>query len=302
MPAHDTAAAAAQSWNDVKPRIPDTVQRRRLEKQRSVREVVFGVQDGILTTLGIITGVGIAEGDRAAVLISGFALLAGALSDRAWGNSSAARPSAKSCSLPSRSKRKRWPTIPKPSSRGASRVLYAQRFYAGRSPYDCRLAPRTHPDIYLLRDGRDEFGIDPREAEDSGLRGPLAMGGIRCRRRLHSDSRVSLPVSMTTSTLLSLVCAVVGLFSVGYYAGTLSERNPVVKGLEIVVFGVAVFAIRIWPATTFRRSSDTHRSPSAARERSRKRERSRRNRRLRFFLGYCGARVPFTRPDGGLPG
>jgi vacuolar iron transporter family protein len=68
-------------WEQVQPRIPDTQQRRTLEKQRSVREVVFGVQDGILTTLGIITGVGVAEGDRSAVIISGFlALLAGALS------------------------------------------------------------------------------------------------------------------------------------------------------------------------------------------------------------------------------
>src|SRR5579864_6297985 len=68
-------------WQQVRPRIPDTQQRRTLEKRRSIREIVFGVQDGILTTLGIITGVGVAEGDRSAVLISGFlAMLAGALS------------------------------------------------------------------------------------------------------------------------------------------------------------------------------------------------------------------------------
>ena len=68
-------------WQQVRPRIPDTQQRRTLEKRRSVREIVFGMQDGILTTLGIITGVGVAEGDRAAVFISGFlALLAGSLS------------------------------------------------------------------------------------------------------------------------------------------------------------------------------------------------------------------------------
>ena len=41
-------------WTRVQPRIPDTPQRRTLEAQRSVREIVFGVQDGILTTLGII--------------------------------------------------------------------------------------------------------------------------------------------------------------------------------------------------------------------------------------------------------
>jgi VIT1/CCC1 family predicted Fe2+/Mn2+ transporter len=50
-------------------------------------------------------------------------------------------------------------------------------------------------------------------------------------------------VSMTISTLVSLGCAIAGLFSVGYYAGTLSNRNPIFKGLEIVLFGCVVFAL-----------------------------------------------------------
>jgi len=80
-PPVDDVVVDLPGWQQVQPRIPDTQQRRTLEKQRSVREIVFGVQDGILTTLGIITGVGVAEGERSAVIISGFlALLAGALS------------------------------------------------------------------------------------------------------------------------------------------------------------------------------------------------------------------------------
>ncbi|HXM06603.1 MAG TPA: VIT1/CCC1 transporter family protein, partial [Candidatus Acidoferrum sp.] len=68
-------------WQHVHPRIPDTPQRRRLERQRGIRQIVFGAQDGILTTLGIITGVGAADGQRFTVIISGMlALFAGALS------------------------------------------------------------------------------------------------------------------------------------------------------------------------------------------------------------------------------
>ena len=62
-------------------RMPDTPGRKRLEQQRGIREIVFGAQDGILTTLGIVTGVGSAQNDRAAVLITGgLSLLVGALS------------------------------------------------------------------------------------------------------------------------------------------------------------------------------------------------------------------------------
>src|ERR1700688_5149099 len=63
------------------PRIPDTPERRRLERQRRIREVVFGAQDGVLTTLGIVTGIGSATTNKATILLTGFrALLVGAIS------------------------------------------------------------------------------------------------------------------------------------------------------------------------------------------------------------------------------
>ncbi len=52
-----------------------------------------------------------------------------------------------------------------------------------------------------------------------------------------------LPLSIGGSTLTSLFFALVGLFAVGFYAGTLSERNPVGKGLEVALYGCGVFAI-----------------------------------------------------------
>ena len=111
-------------WQSVKPRIPDTLQRRRLEEQRSVREIVFGAQDGILTTLGIITGVGVAEGARSAVFISGFlAMLAGALS-MAVGEYLGGR-SEREVVQAARSpwKRPRWPRIRRASSPSKSRII-----------------------------------------------------------------------------------------------------------------------------------------------------------------------------------
>ncbi|HTV73367.1 MAG TPA: VIT1/CCC1 transporter family protein, partial [Candidatus Acidoferrales bacterium] len=53
------------------PHMPDTPERARLERQRSIREIVFGVQDGLLTTLGIVTGVGSATADRTAIVLTG---------------------------------------------------------------------------------------------------------------------------------------------------------------------------------------------------------------------------------------
>ncbi len=100
-----------------------------------------------------------------------------------------------------------------------------------------------HPEIYLYEMVRDEFGIDPRVAEDVGLRAPLSMGASYAVGSLVPILAFMLPISMVRSTLVSLIFALVGLFAVGYYAGTLSERSPVRKGIEVALYGCGVFAI-----------------------------------------------------------
>lgn len=229
-------------WQAVKPRIPDTQQRRTLEKQRSVREIVFGVQDGILTTLGIITGVGVAEGDRSAVFISGFlALLAGSLSmgvGEFLGRKSEREVIQATIEMEKRE------MAADPQAEFAEQVAYYK--LKGFSADEAQMIVRRltqHPDIYLYEMMRDEFGIDPREAENEGLRGPFSMSLSYAAGSFLPILAFLLPIAMTASTLVSLAFAVAGLFGVGYYAGTLSERNPFAKGLEVALYGCGVFVI-----------------------------------------------------------
>ena len=229
-------------WQEVKPRIPDTQQRRTLEKQRSVREIVFGVQDGILTTLGIITGVGVAEGNRSAVFISGFlALLAGSLSMSV--GEFLGRKSEREVIQATISMEKREMAAD-PQAEFAEQVAYYK--LKGFSADEAQMIVRRltqHPDIYLYEMMRDEFGIDPREAENEGLRGPLAMGASYAAGSLLPIAAFLLPLTMTASVLVSLGFAVAGLFAVGYYAGTLSDRSAFGKGLEVALYGCGVFVL-----------------------------------------------------------
>ncbi len=229
-------------WQRVQPRIPDTPQRRRLAKQRSVREIVFGMQDGILTTLGLVTGVGVAEGERSAVFISGFlGLLAGALS-MGVGEYLGGKSEREVVRAAIRMEREEMAADPQ--AEFAEQVAYykLKGFSADEAQMIVTRLTR-HPDIYLYEMIRDEFGIDPREADDAGVRGPLAMGASFALGAFVPILAFLLPLSMTGSSLLALVFAVVGLFAVGYFAALNTDRNPVVKGLEIVAFGCGVFAL-----------------------------------------------------------
>jgi VIT1/CCC1 family predicted Fe2+/Mn2+ transporter len=224
------------------PRIPDTPQRRELEQQRSVREIVFGMQDGILTTLGIVTGVGVAENTRSAVLIGGFlALLAGALS-MAVGEYLGGKSEREVVRAAIRFERSEMAADPQ----GEFAELVAYYRLKGFSADEATMIVTRlteHPDIYFYEMMRDEFGIDPRVADEVNFRGPIAMGVSYAVGSFLPIVAFILPLSMPVSTLVSLVLAVAGLFSVGYYAATMSDRNPILKGLEIVAFGCAVFAI-----------------------------------------------------------
>ncbi len=241
-PAVEKVVVDVPGWQQIRPRIPDTQQRRTLERRRSIREIVFGVQDGILTTLGIITGVGVAEGQRSAVLISGFlALLAGALSmgvGEYLGRKSEREVVQATIDMEKRE------MAEDPQGEFTEQVAYYK--LKGFSAEEAEMIVKRltqHPEIYLYEMVRDEFGIDPREAEDAGLRGPLAMGLSYGAGALVPIVAFVLPLSMPHATFASLLLALAGLFAVGYYAGTLSERNAFGKGLEVVLYGCVVFIL-----------------------------------------------------------
>ena len=229
-------------WRAVQPRIPDTPQRRELEKQRSVRELVFGIQDGILTTLGIATGVGVAEGKNWFVLVSGLlALLAGALS-MGVGEFLGAKSEREVVRATIEMEKSEMEA--NPQDEFAEQVAYYKlKGFSAEEAHTIVTRLAQNPDIYLYEMIRDEFGIDPRIVEEGGLRGALSMAisfavGALLPLIPYFFHWLALP------TLgISLALAVVGLFSVGYYAATLSTRNPWGKGLEIVAFGMAVFWI-----------------------------------------------------------
>jgi VIT1/CCC1 family predicted Fe2+/Mn2+ transporter len=229
--------------SNAQPRIPDTLQRRTLEKRRSIREIVFGMQDGILTTLGIITGVGVAEGERSAVFISGsLALFAGALS---MGVGEYLGRKAEREVVQATIDMEKREMEDDPQGEFTEQVAYYK--LKGFSAQEAEMIVKRlaqHPEIYLYEMVRDEFGIDPREADDTDLlRGPIAMGGSFAVGSLLPILAFTLPLPVSASTLTSLLFALVGLFAVGYFAGTLSERSPIRKGLEVAMYGCIVFGL-----------------------------------------------------------
>lgn len=248
VPAH-RIVVDTPGWRQVQPRIPDTPQRRLLESQRTIRELVFGIQDGILTTLGIATGVGVAEGKSWFVLISGLlALLSGALS---MGVGSYLGDKAEREVVRATIDMEKAEMEANPQDEFAEQVAYYKlKGFSAEEAHTIVSRLAQNPEIYLYEMMRDEFGIDPRIAEEVNIRGALSMAvsfAIGAMLPL-VPYFFKLPAPWTLGASLGL--AVFGLFAIGYYAATLSNRNPWRKGVEIVVYGMLVFGIS-WAAGLF---------------------------------------------------
>jgi VIT1/CCC1 family predicted Fe2+/Mn2+ transporter len=229
--------------------IPDTAARKLLEQQRGIREIVFGAQDGILTTLGIVTGVGSAQNDRAAILITGgLALLVGALSmgvGEYLGGKSEREVVQSTIDFEQRE------MIELPEAEFAEQVAYyRQKGFTAAEALTIVNRLKQNPDIWLHEMVRDEFGIDLREAQGRGLRGTFAMAASFAIGGALPVLPYVLPLPLGLAQWFALALAIVALFAIGFFAAGHTKRNPFAKGAEIVVFGALVFAVA-WAAGRF---------------------------------------------------
>lgn len=242
IPAHPVVVDTP-GWRGVRPRIPDTPQRRELEAQRSVREIVFGAKDGILTTMGVVTGVGVASGGRVQVLVSGLvALIAGALS-MAVGEYQGAKSEREVVQASIDMERAEMEA--NPADEFAEQVAYYKlKGFSADEAHMIVARLAKNPEIYLYEMMRDEFGIDPRIADSSDIAPSVAMGVSYAAGSLIPI----IPYFVATlapkpAVLASLILALIGLFCIGVYAGSLSARNKWLRGLEIALYGSVVFAL-----------------------------------------------------------
>jgi VIT1/CCC1 family predicted Fe2+/Mn2+ transporter len=227
-------------------RIPDTPERQRLERQRGIREVVFGAQDGILTALGIVTGVGSASTDRSTAVVTGLlSMLVGAMS---MGVGEYLGGKAEREVVQSAIQFEAREMVDLPEEEFAEQLAYYRlKGFTDDEALTIVRRLQKNPDIWLHEMVRDEFGIDLREAEDGGFRSTFGMAGSFAAGALLPVLAYLLPLPLDMARWVSLVIAAGALFAIGAFAGNLAGRNPIRKGLEIVAFGTVVFAVS-WAA------------------------------------------------------
>ena len=205
-----------------------------------LREVVFGAQDGIISTMALVTSVSVALGDQSVVLVAG---LAGALAGMISMASGAYLGSRAEQDVQRAEIAKEAREIEeKPAEEHAELVVIFQR--EGRSYEEARqLADEIaeDKDLWLRTLVEKELGISLEETSNP-VKDAITMG-------LSFVVAAFVPIvphffwSGNLAIGISVAAALVGLFVLGSYKGRMVQKSPVLQGLEILGIGAVSAAI-----------------------------------------------------------
>ena len=205
-----------------------------------IREVVFGAQDGILSTVALVTSVAVALDSQTAVLVAGLAAAAAGTISMATGAYLGSR--AEQDVQRAEIAREAQEIEEKPAEELAELVVIYQR--EGRTFEEARrMADEIAEDkeLWLRTLVEKELGISPDETANP-LKDAAAMGVSF----LLAASVPIIPHIVLTGTAaisVSVASALVALFVLGSLKGRLVQKSPILQGLEVLGIGAVSAAI-----------------------------------------------------------
>ena len=201
-----------------------------------LREVVFGAQDGLLSTVALVTAVavGVGAGETSIVLVAGLAAALAGMISMATGAYLGSR--AEQDVRRSEIAREAQELEENPAEELAELVVIFQR--EGKSFEEARsLAEEISQDkeLWLNTLVEKELGISAEETTN-----PIKDGMVMGTSFILAALIPIIPYLFADGSLaigISVIAALTGLFVLGMGKGRLVQRSPVLQGLEILGIG-----------------------------------------------------------------
>lgn len=214
----------------------------RLEAERGragllgdVREAIFGAQDGLVSTLAVVSAVAGATNDRFPILIAGIAAALAGIFSMAAGeylSSKSQREIAMAQILEERERIVAQPTLVQAE---LAHVLVEEGLPTDEATRVAEVIGR-HRDVLLNLKVLKQFGVAVEETGGSALQGALVMGTAFALGALAPIlPYVLLPVGI--ATYLSLIATGAVLFAIGVVKTRWTHGSRLWSGLEILLIG-----------------------------------------------------------------
>ncbi len=215
-------------------------ERQRIANLSQIREVVFGIQDGLLTTLGVVTSVMGATSDNTTVLVAGFAeAVAGALAMAAGEyQASKAQQELHSAEIA----KERLELEEKPAEEHHElRVIFQREGLSRDSAEAVTQLLSQHPELLFRTHVEKELGLRVEEFQ-SPARNAVVMG-------LSFVLSAMLPIlpyfflSPIPALGLSVGLTILALAGIGAGKASIAHRNYWRSALEVVGIGLAAAVV-----------------------------------------------------------
>ena len=220
-------------------------ERQRVAAFGRIREVVFGAQDGVLSTAVLVTAVAAGVSDTTTIIIAGLAAaLAGMIS---MGSGSYLGSKAQRDVYLAEIEKEAKELEENPAEELAELVfIYHQQGLSYRQAREMADHISSDKDLWLRTLVEKELGINP-DLLQSPVKDGLTMSGA-----FIAGAAVPLvPYLLAAADLIdrgpaivaSVAAALTGLFLIGLGKGRLIEKSPLLQGLEVLVIGATASGI-----------------------------------------------------------
>ncbi len=210
-------------------------ERRTASRLSDVREAIFGAQDGLVSTLAVVSTVSGATEDRFAVLIAGIATALAGIFSMAAGEYLSSKSQREIALAVIADEREKVAQHRAQVQAELGYMLEEDGLPADEAKGVADTMGR-YPEALLTVKVEKEFGVAVEEAAGSPMQGAVVMGvafGLGALAPI--VPYLLLPVSV--AVYVSVVATAAVLFAIGVVKTRWTHANPVWSGIEILLFG-----------------------------------------------------------------
>jgi vacuolar iron transporter family protein len=202
-----------------------------------IREAIFGVQDGLVSTVAVASTVAGATADTYAILVAGIASGLAGMFSMAAGEYLSSKSQREIFEAQIAGEREEVSTRPGEAQAEVAYMFEEDGLPAEEAAEVSRIVSR-HPDVLLRTMVEKELSLHVEEHAGSPMQGALIMGGSFGLGAL-VPILPYLVLPTPQSIWASLLATGVVLFGVGVLKARWTRRNPLRSGLEILAIGAA---------------------------------------------------------------
>ncbi len=212
-------------------------ERREADMLGEIREALFGMQDGLVSTLAVVSTVGAATGERYPVLVAGIASALAGVFSMAAGEYLSSKSQREIYLAQIQKERDEVRDRPAESEAEVA-YLFEQEGLSEASARRVSAELAREPAVLLKTMVEKELGLVLEEGAGA-LQGAIVMGAsFGLASLVPIVPYVFLPIG--TAVWASLVLCAVVVFAIGVVKTHWTRRNPIAAGLEVVA--LAAFA------------------------------------------------------------